>query len=79
MEYINGDNMSKFIEWSRITGMLSWKKIWQIAVDVASALSRGYKIFQSNGAPADVQQNSHKDRCFDSFMLARVLEETLTQ
>ncbi len=71
--------MLELIEGSGITGMLSWKKIWQIAVDVASAFSRGCKIFQSNVTPADVQQNSDKERCFDYFILTKVLEETLTQ
>lgn len=60
--------------------MLNWKKIWQIAVDEASALSRGYKIIQSNVTPADVlRQHSDKACCFGDFMLAKVLEETLTQ
>jgi serine/threonine protein kinase len=82
MEYIDGENLSELIERTGIEGMLDWKKVWQIAVDVARALNKGYenKIIHRNVTPANIlRRHSDKACLLGDFMLAKALEGTLAQ
>tara|TARA_B110000495_G_scaffold64019_1_gene54422 strand:- start:2430 stop:3650 length:1221 start_codon:yes stop_codon:yes gene_type:complete len=82
MEYIDGENLSELIERTGIEGMLDWKKVWQIAVDVARALNKGYenKIIHRNVTPANIlRRHSDKVCLLGDFMLAKALEGTLAQ
>ena len=82
MEYIDGENLSELIERTGIEGMLDWKKVWQIAVDVARALNKGYEneIIHRNVTPANIlRRHSDKVCLLGDFMLAKALEGTLAQ
>ena len=82
MEYIDGENLSELIERTGIEGMLDWKKVWQIAVDIARALNKGYenKIIHRNVTPANIlRRHSDKACLLGDFMLAKALEGTLAQ
>jgi len=82
MEFIEGENLSELIERIGIEGMLDWKKVWRVAVDVGRALQAGYehKIIHRNVTPKNILRRSSDEACLlGDFMLAKALEGTLAQ
>lgn len=82
MEFIDGENLSQLIDRTGIEGMLDWKKVWQVAVDVGRALNAGYehKIVHRNVTPTNIMRRSSDKACLlGDFMLAKALEGTLAQ
>ena len=82
MEFIEGENLSQLIERTGIEGMLEWKKVWRVAVDVARALHKGYehKIVHRNVTPTNIIRRKSDEACLlGDFMLAKALEGTLAQ
>lgn len=82
MEYIEGENLSELIERTGIEGMLDWKKVWRVAVDIARALQAGYehKIIHRNVTPTNIIRRKSDEACLlGDFMLAKALEGTLAQ
>jgi serine/threonine protein kinase len=82
MEYVEGDNLADLIQRIGIDGMLDWKEVWRVAIDVAHALNTGYenKIVHRNVTPKNIlRRNSDKACLLGDFMLAKALEGTLAQ
>lgn len=82
MEYVEGENLSQLIERIGIEGMLDWRKVWRVAVDVGRALKAGYehKIVHRNVTPTNILRRASDEVCLlGDFMLAKALEGTLAQ
>ncbi|MDG1874800.1 MAG: serine/threonine-protein kinase [Mariniblastus sp.] len=82
MEFIEGENLAELIERIGIEGMLDWKKVWRVAVDVGRALHTGYesKIVHRNVTPKNILRRASDEACLlGDFMLAKALEGTLAQ
>lgn len=82
MEYVEGDNLADLIQRIGIDGMLDWKEVWRVAIDVAQALNTGYenKIVHRNVTPKNIlRRDSDKACLLGDFMLAKALEGTLAQ
>ena len=49
MEYVEGENLASVIERIGIEGMLDWRKVWQVAINIAQALQTAaeHKVIQS--------------------------------
>jgi serine/threonine protein kinase len=82
MEYIDGENLAQEIERIGIEGMMDWKKVWRVAVDIGQALKTGYehKIVHRNLTPTNILRRRGDGSCvLGDFMLAKALEGTLAQ
>ena len=82
MEYVEGDNLADLIQRIGIDGMLDWKEVWRVAIDVAQALNTGFehKIVHRNVTPKNIlRRDSDKTCLLGDFMLAKALEGTLAQ
>jgi serine/threonine protein kinase len=82
MEYIEGENLAQMIERTGIEGMIDWKKVWRVAVDVGRALHTGYenKIIHRNVTPTNIIRRKSDEVCLlGDFMLAKALEGTMVQ
>jgi serine/threonine protein kinase len=80
MEFIEGENLSQLIERVGIEGMLDWRKVWRVAVDVGRALKAGYenKVVHRNVTPTNILRRKSDEACLlGDFMLAKALEGTL--
>lgn len=82
MEFIEGENLSQLIDRIGIEGMLDWKKVWRVAVDIGRALNVGHenKIVHRNVTPMNIIRRKSDEACLlGDFMLAKALEGTLAQ
>lgn len=82
MEFVDGENLSQEIERIGIDGMMDWKKVWRVAVDIGQALNAGYenKIVHRNVTPTNILRRKSDGTCLlGDFMLAKALEGTLAQ
>ncbi len=82
MEYIEGENLSTLIERIGIEGMLDWKKVWRVAVDIAQALDTGFQhqIIHRNVTPRNIMRRAADETCLlGDFMLAKALQGTLAK
>jgi len=82
MEFIEGDNLAAEIENIGIEGMMDWKKVWKVAVDIGRALQTGFehKIIHRNVTPINILRRKSDGACLlGDFMLAKALEGTHAQ
>ncbi len=82
MEFIDGENLAQEIERIGIEGMLDWKKVWRVCLDVGRALKAGYehKIVHRNVTPTNIIRRRSDGACLlGDFMLAKALDGTLAQ
>jgi serine/threonine protein kinase len=82
MEYIDGENLANVISRIGVRGMLDWKEVFRIAVDVCRALDESYrhKILHRNVTPANIlRKNADKTCLLADLMLAKALEGTLAK
>ncbi len=82
MEYVDGENLSQEIKRIGIEGMMDWKQVWRVAVDIAQALDAGFehKIVHRNVTPTNILRRKSDGVCLlGDFMLAKALEGTLAQ
>ena len=80
MEYIDGENLASLIERIGIEGMLDWKQVWRVAIDIARALKAGHdhKIIHRNVTPTNIIRRHSDGACLlGDFMLAKALEGKL--
>ncbi len=80
MEYIEGENLTKVIERIGIDGMLDWKDVWKVGVDIASALQAAFehKVIHRNVTPVNIiRRKSDKICILGDLMLAKALEGVL--
>ena len=79
MEYIQGDSLSKMIEWIGIGNSLQWKEVFIVAAQIGRALHEAEKrkIIHRNVTPNNILRRS-KDSChlLGDLMLAKALEGT---
>lgn len=82
MEFVDGDDLATEIEDIGINGMMEWKLVWSVAVDIARALSAGFehKIVHRNVTPKNIVRRKSDGACLlGDFMLAKAMEGTLAQ
>jgi len=82
MEYVDGENLEKVISRIGVRGMLDWKEVFRVAVDVCRALDESYrqKILHRNVTPNNIlRRNSDKTCLLADLMLAKALEGTLAK
>ncbi|MCH2180385.1 MAG: serine/threonine-protein kinase [Mariniblastus sp.] len=82
MELIEGENLAEEIERIGIEGMLDWRKVWRVAVDIGQALNDAYdcKIIHRNVTPMNIIRRKSDEACLlGDLMLAKALEGTLAQ
>ena len=82
MELIEGENLAEEIERIGIEGMLDWRKVWRVAVDIGQALNDAYasKIIHRNVTPMNIIRRRSDEVCLlGDLMLAKALEGTLAQ
>ena len=80
MEHIDGDNLADLIQRIGIDGMLDWKEVWNVAIDMAHALNTAHenKIVHRNVTPKNIlRRDSDKACLLGDLMLAKALEGTL--
>lgn len=77
MEYVQGDSLSKMIEWIGIGNSLQWKEVFIVAAQIGRALHEAEKrkIIHRNVTPNNILRRS-KDSChlLGDLMLAKALE-----
>ena len=82
MEFVDGDDLETEIENIGINGMMDWKEVWSVAVDIARALQAGFehKIIHRNVTPKNIIRRKGDRVCLlGDFMLAKAMEGTLAQ
>ena len=82
MEFIDGVDLATEIENIGINGMMEWKEVWSVAVDIAQALNAGFdhKIVHRNVTPKNIIRRKEDRVCLlGDFMLAKAMEGTLAQ
>ena len=82
MEFIEGENLAQEIERIGIEGMLDWKQVWRVAVDITRALNDAYecKIIHRNVTPMNIIRRKSDAACLlGDLVLAKALEGTLAQ
>lgn len=82
MQFIEGDNLASEIANIGIEGMMDWKEVWGVAVDIGQALNTGFqhKIIHRNVTPTNILRRKSDGVCLlGDFMLAKALEGTLAQ
>jgi len=82
MEFIDGENLNQVIDRIGIEGMLDWREVWRIAVDIASALEAASreKIIHRNVTPANILRRKSDKMCLlGDLMLAKALEGSLAR
>lgn len=82
MEFVDGENLNQVIDRIGIEGMLDWRQVWRIAVDITSALdaAANEKIIHRNVTPANIlRRRSDKVCMLGDLMLVKALEGTLAR
>jgi serine/threonine protein kinase len=79
MEYVQGDSLTKMIEWIGIGNSLQWKEVFIVAAQIGRALleAEKRKIIHRNVTPNNILRRS-KDSChlLGDLMLAKATEGT---
>ena len=76
MEYVDGESLVNVIDRIGIEGMLDWRDVWRIAMQIADALGEAYshKIIHRNVTPTNILQRTDKTCLLGDLMLAKGLE-----
>jgi serine/threonine protein kinase len=80
MEFIEGESITDVIARIGIEGMLDWKAVWRVAMDVGRALvvADQHKIIHRNVTPANIMRRHEDKSCvLGDLMLAKALEGAL--
>jgi serine/threonine-protein kinase len=82
MEYVEGKSLSEVIQDIGVLGMLGWKKVHALAVDVGRALeyAHGQAIIHRNVTPSNILvRDRDSSAVLGDLMLAKALEGALAQ
>jgi serine/threonine-protein kinase len=82
MEYIAGENLMQLIDRMGVVGMLDWKNVFKVAVQVARALSYAHEhqIIHRNVTPTNILRDAAtKDVKLGDLMLSKAMEGTMAQ
>ena len=74
-----GTSVSELIDAIGISGMLDWKQVWKIGVDIGQALQEAHrhKVVHRNVTPANLlRRSSDKTFLLSDLMFARALDQT---
>ena len=77
MELIDGENLAQLIHRTGIEGMLDWRKVWRVAMNIGQALQAAFehKVIHRNLTPTNILQRSSDGVCLlGDLMLAKALE-----
>lgn len=80
MEFIDGENLNQVIQKLGIEGMLDWRKVWRVALDVARALkvADDEGVIHRNVTPTNILRRKEDGSCvLGDLMLAKAMEGTL--
>jgi pSer/pThr/pTyr-binding forkhead associated (FHA) protein len=82
MEYVAGENLQQVIDRIGAAGMLDWKTVFGVAVDVARALEYAAenKIIHRNVTPTNILRDAASKSCkLGDLMLAKALEGVMNK
>ncbi len=82
MEYIDCESMTEVIHRIGIEGMLDWRDVWRVGVDIGRALEKAYaeKVIHRNVTPANILRRKADKACLlGDLMLAKALEGALAK
>lgn len=82
MEYIDCESMTEVIHRIGIEGMLDWRDVWRVGIDIGRALEKAYseKVIHRNVTPANIlRRKSDKTCLLGDLMLAKALEGALSK
>ncbi len=78
MQWVDGISVRELIEHVGVGGMLDWKEVWRLAVDIALALQEAekHRIVHRNVTPSNILRRQHEMRyLLTDLIFARALEE----
>ena len=81
-DWVEGTSVAQLIEKFGIGGMLEWKEVWRVAVDIGRALEEAsrHEIVHRNVTPSNLlRRNSDKSFLLTDLIFARALEYTDAQ
>ncbi|WP_404309966.1 protein kinase domain-containing protein [Neorhodopirellula lusitana] len=79
MQWVDGISVRELIEHAGIGGMLDWKEVWRLAIDMSRALEEAAKhhIVHRNVTPSNLlRRQNDKTYLLTDLIFARALEET---
>lgn len=82
MEYIDCESMTEVIHRIGIEGMLDWRDVWRVGVDIGRALEKAFaeKVIHRNVTPANILRRKSDKACLlGDLMLAKALEGALSK
>ncbi len=81
MEFIDGESLIHVIDRIGIEGMLDWRDVWRVAMQVAAALQEAYSngIIHRNVTPTNILQRKDKTCLLGDLMLAKGLQGRLAK
>ena len=80
MEYVDGSSLAEVIQQIGVEGMLDWKEVWRVGVQVGRALheASNHKVVHRNLTPANILRRKAARACLvGDLMLAKAMEGTL--
>ncbi len=82
MEFIECESMTEVIHRIGIEGMLDWRDVWRVGIDIGRALEKAYasKVIHRNVTPANILRRKADKTCLlGDLMLAKALEGALSK
>lgn len=82
MQFVDGENLSQIIDRIGVAGMLDWRDVWRMGMQVARGLSHAHsqQIIHRNVTPTNILRRREDKVCLlGDLMLAKALEGTLAQ
>ena len=80
MEYVEGSSLAEVIQQIGVEGMLDWKEVWRVGVQVGRALHAAYKhkVVHRNLTPSNILRRKSDRACLvGDLMLAKAMEGAL--
>ncbi|MCM2372396.1 FHA domain-containing serine/threonine-protein kinase [Aporhodopirellula aestuarii] len=78
-DWVEGKSVSELIDDIGISGMLDWKQVWRVGIDIGSALEEAHRhqVVHRNVTPANLlRRSSDKAFLLSDLIFARALELT---
>lgn len=80
MELVEGESLTEVIQRMGVDGMLDWREVWRVAVQIARGLHEAFKhqIIHRNLTPNNILRRTSDRACLiGDLMLAKALEGSL--
>ncbi|MBB3206631.1 uncharacterized protein (DUF1810 family) [Rhodopirellula rubra] len=78
-DWVEGKSVSQLIEAIGISGMLDWKQVWRVGIDIGQALEEAHhhQVVHRNVTPANLlRRSSDKVFLLSDLIFARALDQT---